>query len=249
MISYQLYSSRDHGPLSDTLRRLADLGYGAVEGYGALFADARARDALARGLSETRLAMPTAHVGFAALESDPGLPRMLNDMGVETVFVPHVAPPERPTDAAGWRAFAVRVEDAGKGVRAAGMRLGWHNHDFEFAPLPDGTVGMDHMLSADLDWEFDVAWAVRAGADPMDWARRHGDRVTAVHVKDIAPPGEKADEDGWADPGTGTMDWAALAAALSGPVRHWVMEHDKPSDDVRFARAGLALADRVEAMA
>jgi hypothetical protein len=34
--SYQLYSSRNFGPLPETLRMLAELGYKQVEGYDAL---------------------------------------------------------------------------------------------------------------------------------------------------------------------------------------------------------------------
>ncbi len=42
----------------------------------------------------------------------------------------------------------------------------------------------------------DVAWVVRGGADPLDWLGRYKGRVTAAHVKDIAPKGENAAEDG-----------------------------------------------------
>ena len=56
---------------------------------------------------------------------------------------------------------------------------------------------------------------IRGGADPLQWiAHLRSDRITAVHVKDIAPAGENADEDGWADVGHGTVDWKALMAAL-----------------------------------
>ena len=48
---------------------------------------------------------------------------------------------------------------------------------------------------------------IRGGADPLEWMRPYGNRITAVHVKDIAPAGESADEDGWADVGHGTVDW------------------------------------------
>ncbi len=244
MISYQLYSSRKFGTAADAVRRVSEAGYTAVEGYGALLGDAGTRKALAEVLSETGTRMPTAHVGLDTLEAGGDIPAQLADMGVATVFVPYIAADLRPTDADGWKAFAARVEKAGDALRARGLRFGWHNHDFEFVGLPDGSVPMDHLLAADLDWEFDVAWCVRAGADPMPWIAKHGPRITAVHVKDLAPEGQNADEDGWADPGTGRMDWHALCAALAGTgqVQQWVMEHDNPSDDARFARAGLAMA-------
>lgn len=246
MIAYQLYSSRNFGTAADAVHRVSDLGYSAVEGYGALFADADARAALAAVLSETGTTMPTAHVGLDTLEAGGDIAAELAGMGVGSVFVPHIGPDMRPKDANGWRAFGARVEAAGASVRAQGLRFGWHNHDFEFEALPDGSIPMDHLLTADLDWEFDVAWCVRAKTDPLPWITKYADRITAAHVKDLAPAGEKTDEDGWSDPGTGTMDWSAISAALkaTGHVKQWVMEHDNPSDDARFARAGLTLAKK-----
>jgi sugar phosphate isomerase/epimerase len=56
-------------------------------------------------------------------------------------------------------------------------------------------------------------------------------------VKDVAPKGEKAEEDGWADIGDGVVDWKRLLPALSvGGVELIVLEHDNPSDFERFAR-------------
>ena len=250
-ISYQLYSSRKFGPLPRTLRMLADAGYGAVEGHGALYRSEDEAKSLRLQLDDAGLAMPTGHFPLDLVEGDPDRAiAMARALGIGTVYVPFLMPGARPSDAEGWRALAVRLAEAGKPLRDAGLGYGWHNHDFELRPTPDGAVPMELILEAgDLDWEMDVAWVVRGGADPMDWIDRFGPRIRAVHVKDIAPEGEKADEDGWADPGTGTMDWAALAARLSQlDVAHWVMEHDNPSDDARFARAAMGAARRIEGM-
>ena len=47
----------------------------------------------------------------------------------------------------------------------------------------------------------------------------------------------------WADLGAGTVNWAGLIGALkTSPVRLWIVEHDNPSDDRRFAEASLAAA-------
>ena len=60
-------------------------------------------------------------------------------------------------------------------------------------------------------------------------------------MKDIAPAGENADEDGWADVGHGVIDWPGLYGQLrKTPATCYVMEHDKPNDVARFARRSLA---------
>ena len=94
-----------------------------------------------------------------------------------------------------------------------------------------------------LKWEADIAWIVRGNADPIEWIGRYSDRIAAAHIKDIAPAGTKTDEDGWDDVGHGTMDWKGIWAALKKtPASIFVMEHDKPSDDKRFASRSIAAA-------
>lgn len=243
MFSYQLYSSRNFPPLADTLQMLATAGYTAVEGYGALYADPQSVDALARGLDETGLAMPTAHFGLDLLEGDPAAAvAVAKRLGIERVYCPWVPLEMRPTTTQGWRDFGARLDRAGAPIRAAGLGFGWHNHDFEFRPLPDGTLPMAALLEGGpaLEWEMDLAWVIKGGADPGHWIAAERGRITAAHVKDIAPPGANADEDGWADIGHGTVDWRALMAALRGAdVGHLILEHDNPSDHARFARRSL----------
>ena len=97
--------------------------------------------------------------------------------------------------------------------------------------------------SPSLNLELDLGWVQRAGHDPVEWINKYAGRISAAHIKDIAPTGECADEDGWADVGHGTMDWPAITAALAAAgVSHFVIEHDNPSDHERFARRSLATA-------
>lgn len=246
MFSYQLYSSRNFPPLDATLRMLAWAGYTSVEGYGPVYADDAPLAATRAALSETGLTMPTCHVSLDMLETAPErLLEVARVLGIERVYCPYLLPADRPTDAAGWVAFGARLQAAGAPIRAAGLGFGWHNHDFEFALLPDGSLPQERIFEGgpDLEWEMDVAWVVRGGADPMTWIARHGHRITAAHVKDIAPKGENADEDGWADVGHGVVDWPALMPVLRAKgVRHFIMEHDNPADHIRFATRSLVAA-------
>ncbi|WP_306262125.1 sugar phosphate isomerase/epimerase [Pararhizobium sp. IMCC21322] len=244
--SYQLYSSRNFTPMSDTFAMLTDLGYKSVEGYGGIYASKAAIDSLKVDLADSGLTMPTTHMDLNLVENEPGQAiEIAKLLGIKSIFVPHLAVDQRPTDADGWRAFGKRLQAAGKPLCDAGIAFGWHNHDFEFSTLPTGELPIDLIFEGGplLHWEADIAWIARGGKNPLDYIKKFGDRLTAAHIKDIAPEGEKADEDGWADVGDGTMDWPAIMAALrKTKAEAFVMEHDNPSDDRRFAERSLKAA-------
>jgi len=228
-ISYQLYCSRNFPPLTETLRMLADTGFKEVEGYGGLLEDS------------------ACHVGLDMLEAEPKkVLNLVSEFKMRAVFAPYLMPEERPADAAGWTAFGARLAEISKPFKAAGVAFGWHNHDFELIPVETGEMPLDLMMAAapDLTLELDLGWVARAGQDPVSWIEKYADRITAVHVKDIAALGENVDEDGWADVGHGVIDWVVIHGALQAAgIDHYVVEHDNPSDHQRFARRSLAAAN------
>lgn len=242
-ISLQLYSARNFLPWSDVIARVAGLGYTQVEGFGGVYNDAAAfRDLL----DQHELSMPSGHF-FPLGELEEGIEPSLaaaRTLKMETIICP--APEDlwrNGTDAANWIALAKRLNEAGKRVNDAGFRFGWHNHHWEFMPLEGGVLPMDLLLehAPDMEWEMDVAWVVRGGADPIEWINDHADRITGAHVKDLAPEGECENEGGWADVGHGTMDWPSIMKALRGiGVDLFVAEHDNPSDFDRFATRSIA---------
>lgn len=244
--SYQLYSSRNFPPLKDTLRLLARLGYSGVEGYGALYADEGKVAELRDHLGASGLRMPTGHFSLEMIEADPGrVLEIARALGVATVYCPHLAPDQRPDAGRGYEDFGRRLAAAGRPLREEGLGFGWHNHAFEFETTSDGAVPLAAIFDGgpDLEWEADIAWVIKGGGDPLHWIEVFGPRITAVHVKDIAPAGANADEDGWADVGEGTVDWKGLMAALKAtPAKNFIMEHDNPSDAERFATRSLAAA-------
>jgi sugar phosphate isomerase/epimerase len=249
--AYQLYSSRQFGPLSATLGMLAEIGYDAVEGYGALFTDDEALNDLEAGLAATGLTMPTGHFDLALIEADPSAVIAIAErFSMTSVFAPFLAPEDRPNDAGGWRGFGQKLAEIGKPIADAGLTFGWHNHAFEFHQQPSGEFPMALILDASdhVMLEFDMAWAHIAGQDPAAWLDRYGSRVAAAHIKDIAPTGQKMVEDGWADVGQGIMDWPGLYAKLKAlNVPSLVVEHDNPADDRRFASTSLAALRRFDA--
>ena len=245
--SFQLYSARNFQPWDGILEIVAEAGYREVEGFGGVYDDPAA---FRKKMDANGLSMPTGHFGIDMLEGDfAKAADIAGTLGVTNIICPFLMPDQRPKDKAGWTAFGKRLAKAGEAAKKAGFDFGWHNHHFEFEKLPDGSVPMTAILEAapGIGWEIDVAWVVRGGADPLEWIDRQGKRISAVHVKDIARPGENADEDGWADVGHGTIDWKRIMTALreKTPAKVFVMEHDTPSDFGRFARRSIEAAKQL----
>jgi sugar phosphate isomerase/epimerase len=223
-LSFQLYSARNFPPLEDQLKTIANAGFNTVEPYGAFYVDVPGASRL---FKEFGLTAPSGHFGIDSLESDLDANLAIADaLGIKTIVVPYLLPEARPKDIAGWKAFGERLAGIGEKVRRAGRGFAWHNHDFEFVALPDGTFPIEHSLTEGVKWEADIAWIVRAKADPKPWIARYGAIMPLVHVKDIAPAGENTSVVGW------ETIWPLCVKAGAEIM---VAEHDNPADLKRFA--------------
>lgn len=244
--SYQLYSSRNHTPWPGVLKGLAKAGYKRVEGFGGVYDDPKAFRA---ELKKNGLAMPTAHFSVDMLEQDFAQAESIaKALGVKLMVCPYLLPEARPDTRKGWEQFGARLAKIARRAGDAGFGFAWHNHDFEFRLLPDGSTPMRIILDAspDIGWEADVAWIVRGGSDPAPWIAAYGPRIVAVHVKDIAPAGKNLDQDGWSDVGHGDIDWKGLYKLIraKSKARYFIMEHDNPADAARFAKRSIAAASK-----
>lgn len=235
-LSFQLYSSRNCPPVTDQVATLAALGYKYVEPYGPTYDEL---DAFKAALDTHGMTAPSAHFDLAMLDND--LPRCIEIarmLGTQLVIAPYLAVEDRPAYKAGWLAFGQRLASVADRLKAAGLDFAWHNHDFEFVTLPDGSLPIDAMLSASdlIGLELDVAWAVKGGIDAAAFIELNGARIVAIHMKDMSRNGENAEEQGWTDVGSGTMPWATLWPAIKKTnASIAVMEHDNPTSYKRFA--------------
>jgi sugar phosphate isomerase/epimerase len=242
-LSFQLYNARKFPPISAFLPELSALGYKQVEGFGGLYDDAAG---LAADLEKNGLAMPTGQFSLDQLRDTSNALRTAETLGMKRLYCPFIPSDQRSEDESKWLELADTLAALSEVFTKEGYGFGWHNHDFEFMPTTSGRTPLEILFEGApaVEWEYDIAWAVRANVDPIAWLEKYSGRVTAVHVKDIAPAGESAEEDGWADIGHGVLNWRDLVAAVVSKTKaeYFVAEHDNPSDPVRFAARSLAAA-------
>lgn len=240
-IAYQLYSSRNFPPLADQFPILKAMGYAAIEPWLPAY---EADPALfRRQLDDAGLACFGFHMPLAGLVDEPN--RFIDialTLGAKVMIPPYVTPQERAPTADYWRRLGQKLARGADAARPHGLTVAWHNHDFEYMPLPNGNRPIDLIFEAagpDVGLEIDCGWIVRAGADPAAELVRYADRITCVQLKDTAPIGTRHD-DGWTATGDGIIDWAALAPLITATgADHIVAEHDNPSDWQAFARRSI----------
>ena len=96
-------------------------------------------------------------------------------------------PAQFRTGKEGAEAFIKEFNEVSKKIAAAGMKFGYHNHDFEFERV-DGRLIMD-MLIEDTVPEFgfilDTFWLQSGGVSPMDYIKRVEGRMKVCHFKDM----------------------------------------------------------------
>lgn len=239
--AYQLYSSRNFPPLAAQLPLLKAMGYDAIEPWLPAY---EADPALfRRQLDDAGLACYGFHMPLAGLVEEPErFIDIAQTLGATVMIPPFVPAEERENTSGFWRGLGEKLARGAERARPHGLKVAWHNHDFEYVPLPDGSRPIDHIFAAagpDVWFEIDCGWITRAGADPAAELTRYGDRIIAIQLKDTAPPGEKQD-DGWTATGDGIIDWPALVPLFRRTqAHHIVAEHDNPSDWQAFASRSI----------
>ncbi|MFY0186229.1 sugar phosphate isomerase/epimerase family protein [Stenotrophomonas sp. PUT21] len=238
-IAVQMYTLRDAGTLDQQLKIVHDAGVGAVETVGTQNVSAAELKQL---LDRYSIKAISSHVQLADLRSDLGGVVAFNrSIGNTTLVVPYLDKKDRPTDAAGWTALGQELGRIAAQANAQGMRLAYHNHDFELVDF-NGKTGLELLFAAagpDLKTELDLAWVARAGHDPVVMLGRFRGHVFAVHAKDNAPTGQAEDEGGFAAVGQGVLDWnAILPAAAAAGVQWYIVEHDQPRDPAKVIKTG-----------
>jgi sugar phosphate isomerase/epimerase len=250
-----LYTVRDSMAVNPkgTLKAVADAGYAYVE-------SANYSDGKFYGMTPTEfkslldslgLKAISAHMGMVTLENADQLIADVKAAGISYFVIP--VPPmgmftNDPTSKAmGMKGTADELvsimNTLGEKCHNAGLKLLYHNHDFEFMPLADGTVIEDVLLEkCNPEWvnfQMDLFWVTKANANALTYFEKYPGRFKAWHVKDMDKEGK------FAPVGTGTIDFKSiLAQKEKSGMEFYLVEQDQtfgidPMEAIKISHKGL----------
>jgi sugar phosphate isomerase/epimerase len=125
-----------------------------------------------------------------------------------------------------FKKLASNMNKAAELCKQSGLKLAYHNHDFEFKPI-DGTMLYDVLLKETdpklVSFEMDIYWVVRAGQDPVKMIKAHPGRFPMWHIKDM----DKNKPELNTEIGSGSIDFKKVfpLAQVSG-LKHIFMEQE-----------------------
>lgn len=259
-IGLQLYTLGDEPAkdLDGVLARLAGIGYKDLELPGLLGKSAADLKAAA---SRAGVSFSCIHLSPLAFPGNDGFvlnaePQKIVDtlgtLGITDVVVPLPPLPENfapkegeslpdaiaralvETGADGYKKTAAMLNAKAAALKPHGIRMGYHNHNVEFAKIGD-TTGWDILVQetdpALIFFEIDLGWVVAAGLDPAKFLKQHKNRARWVHMKDVQAS-TKANVTLKMDPtevGSGQINWSrVLKAAHKAGVERYYVEQEAP---------------------
>ena len=181
--SIQLYTLRNavQEDLQGTIRKIADIGFTQVEPYNFV---AMAKE-LGAALKENGLTAPSGHAPLLSQDQDE-IFAAAKELGITTVIDPFI-PKDRWQSAEDVQATASELNEAAKKGAEYGIRVGYHNHQWELESIIEGRTALEYfadLLDPELVLEVDTYWVAVGGQDPVAILTKLGDRVKFIHIKD-----------------------------------------------------------------
>lgn len=224
----QLYTVRNDvaKDLPATLKYLAKAGYSQIElfGYdGKSFFGKTAKEFRAM-FDANKLTAPSGHyyqpdvLYNGNMEVWKKTIEAASIMGNKYMVIPWLDDKHRGTE--DFKKLIGYINEAAVLTKAAGMKMAYHNHEFEFNRAEDGKTYYEHLLTGTdkslVDFEMDIYWVHYAEQDPVEWFKKYPGRFSMWHVKDMTTNKEGKKES--TQVGDGTINFTTLFAnrKLSG---------------------------------
>ena len=181
--SLQLYTLRNaiQEDLPGTIRKVAEIGFTQVEPYNFV---ATAQE-LGEALRDNGLTAPSGHAPLLSQDQDQ-IFTAARELGITTVIDPFI-PADRWQSAEDVQATAAQLNAAAKKGAEYGIRVGYHNHQWELESRIKGRTALEYfadLLDPELVLEVDTYWVAVGGQDPVDILGKLGTRVKFIHIKD-----------------------------------------------------------------
>lgn len=251
-IGIQLYGLRDQleetpERFEEIMKHIKEIGYDGVELAGLY------------GLEPGYIKDVLTQIGLIPISAHVPLVEMIEDVekvaadykliGCRYIVVPYL-PEEYRHMTSGYDKVIREMSRIGNVMKAQEMTLLYHNHDFEFLVLEDGTFGLDDIykrVPTDyLEAEPDTCWIKVAGQNPAAYIEKYKNRCPIVHLKDFIKEGnpqnlykligiesneveEKSGSFEFRPVGFGQQIWVPiLEASLRANAKWVVVEQDEP---------------------
>lgn len=246
-IGVQVYSVRGSAEkdLRGTLAKIKEMGYDGVE-FAGLYGNSP--EDIKAWCEELGLVPISAHVPYPEMMADPiGVLSKYKTIGCKYVAIPWLRDEDRP-EGPRFDKTIENIRMLGSVCRELGMKLLYHNHDFEFV-LIDGKYGLDIIYESVSDEllasELDTCWVNVGGENPAEYVRKYSGRAPIVHLKDFvgtkneqmyeligvdkkAP--ERPSDFEFRPVGHGVQDMPEILRAAKDAGAEWVIvEQDNPS--------------------
>ncbi|MBB6053569.1 sugar phosphate isomerase/epimerase family protein [Armatimonas rosea] len=132
------------------------------------------------------LACAGYHTGVSALTDLDHVRETAAHMNI--VGARHLMAGGKWPDAAGYEDAARTLNAAGEVLESEGIRLCYHNHNWELFALPEGGTGMEILLHQTdpgyVNFCFDLFWVACGGEDLVSFLQTYGHRADYLHYKD-----------------------------------------------------------------
>ena len=228
-ISVQLYTLRAEAAANfpSVLERLGEIGFVGVEPAGLHGMPPREFRRLVEAAGMT---VSSSHIQAPIGESADEILDAQQEIGATDVVVAFM-PPDRFADRDQIFVTADQLNRSHENVKARGMRLGYHNHYWEFSTKIDDQPAhalLFEQLDPEIFAEIDVYWAQVGGAEPVQVVSDLGSRARLLHMKDGPADGPKSP---MTAAGGGAVDLAGIAAAAEHAAWH-IVELDRCETDM-----------------
>lgn len=197
-IGLQLYTLREElpGKVKETLERVAKAGFTTVETYGFSIKDqfwGLSAAELKQILEANGLKAVSGHYNSGSFLSDGNTDELKASIEAAKIleseyFTIPWLDAELRKNIQDYKQIAVRLNVAAKMCQEAGLKLAYHNHDFEF-DKHDGQTGFEILLKETdknlVYFELDLYWVIFSGLNPVELFQQNPGRFKLWHVKDM----------------------------------------------------------------